>query len=243
MRNIGESLFRIIFGLVFTGSGFLVLSLLFTNNHVNINSIVMNCVAGMMFIVAGIWASGILERFVRNPDTIHGLFITFMGLALVSFSILDDPDSFHAPRWIVTAAGLSFALPGLLITVGSLPYTSFLKDALMNLLVSLFLTMFALVAIGVAFSTESNGELNPQTLLCFSPGAVMLTLFAAKSWRDTYKIFKSKFATTDPAQQKQIRIVMGCFFAGIVVFIGLFALAVLVENGVFPLEMPTPMPR
>jgi hypothetical protein len=230
-HNLRERIFRLLVGAVFAGCGVLILYLTLTNNLSDDTSTLMSFLAAMMFIVAGVWASGILEWFVRTPDKIHGLFIAFMGLMLVLFSLLDDPESFHAPRWVVTAAGLTFAFPGLWMILNSISSTYFLKDLLVEVLRNMIVTSFALAAIGVVASVTVGSQPDLQAILCFLPGALLLTLLAIRLWRPTIKQFREKATTADPAQKRHLRILTGWLIAGLVVYIGLFILALLVENG------------
>ena len=241
-HNLRERIFRLIIGTVFAGCGVLILYLTITNNLTNGTSTLMSVLASIMFIAGGVWASGVLEFYVRSPEQLHGTFIAFMGLMLVVFSLVDDPESFHAPRWVVTAAGLTFTFPGLWIILNSISSTYFLKDLLTDILRNMIVTSFALAATGVVFSIFT-GPHNIQGLFCFSPGALLLTILAIRLWRPTVRQFREKAAAADPAQKRHLWIVTGCLAVGFAVCIGLFVVALLVEYGALIVDIRAPEPE
>lgn len=239
-HNLRDHIIRLLIGTVFAGCGVLILYLTVTNELPDSNAVLMGLLAGIMFIAAGVWTSGILERFVRTPEIIHGLFIAFMGLMLVVFSLLDDPESFHAPRWVVTAAGLTFTFPGVWIILNSISSTYFLKDLLMEVLRNMIVTSFALAAIGVVFSIGAGAQPDLQAILCFSPGALLLTFLAVRLWGPTLKLFREKEAAADPPQKRHLWIVTGWLVVGFAIYIGLFVLALLVEHSGIPIVTTEP---
>jgi len=121
---------------------------------------------------------------------IAGGFASVVGLFIIAVSIWGDGSGFHAPRWVVGAAGGVFLLAGLAIFTQDHPILS-------SLLRALLLTSFGAVFTWVSFGpgerefsssvsipfltfTRSSSEITGR--ICFAPGALLLDGAALYTW-------------------------------------------------------------
>jgi hypothetical protein len=130
------------------------------------------------------------QRIESKDALIGGGIAGAVGLFIIAVSIWGDEAGFHAPRWVVGAAGGVFLLAGLSIFAQDHPRLS-------SIAVALLLTSFGAVATWVSFgpgerqfsSTVSIPFLSvtrssPGILgrICFAPGAILLDGLALYTW-------------------------------------------------------------
>jgi hypothetical protein len=113
-----------------------------------------------------------------------------VGLFVIALSIWGDDAGFHAPRWVVAAAGGVFLMAGLAIVLQDHPRLS-------GLVIALLLTSFGAVATWVTFGpgerefttsvsvpfvsfTRSSSDIMGR--ICFAPGALLLDGLALYTW-------------------------------------------------------------
>ncbi len=134
--------------------------------------------------------------------TAAGVFTCGMGLFILAIAvgwISSDPQSFHAPRWVVGAAGLIFVCGGLLLLVNQVDTRAAtpLQHLTQFLLAGVLLTLFALILNWIAFFpgerefggsfslfflTISSGSEALLGRLCFGLGAVFLDAISLWHW-------------------------------------------------------------
>ncbi len=128
---------------------------------------------------------------VSTKDAIIGGGIaSLVGLFVVAVAIWGDDSGFHAPRWVVGAAGCTFLFAGIAILVQDHPRFSALVRAL---LLTTFGAVFTWVSFGPGerqFSstvsipfisiTRDSSEITGR--ICFAPGAILLDGLALYTW-------------------------------------------------------------
>jgi hypothetical protein len=121
---------------------------------------------------------------------IGGGIASIVGLFIIAISIWGDDSGFHAPRWVVGAAGGVFLLAGLAIFSQDHPVLSSLLRAL---LLTSFGAVFTWVSFGpgerefstsvsIPFLTFSRSSSEITGRICFAPGALLLNGAALYTW-------------------------------------------------------------
>lgn len=121
---------------------------------------------------------------------IGGGIASAVGLFIIVVSIWGDDSGFHAPRWVVGAAGAVFLLAGLAIFSQDHPILSSLLRAL---LLTSFGAVFTWVSFGpgdrefstsvsIPFLTFSRSSSQISGRICFAPGALLLDGAALYTW-------------------------------------------------------------
>jgi hypothetical protein len=121
---------------------------------------------------------------------IGGGIASIVGLFIIAISIWGDDSGFHAPRWVVGAAGGVFLLAGLAIFSQDHPVLSSLLRAL---LLTSFGAVFTWVSFGpgerefstsvsIPFLTFSRSSSEITGRICFAPGALLLDGAALYTW-------------------------------------------------------------
>ena len=126
---------------------------------------------------------------MSQPDQINardaligGGIASAVGLFIIVVSIWGDDSGFHAPRWVVGAAGAVFLFAGLAIFSQDHPILSSLLRAL---LLTSFGAVFTWVSFGpgdrefstsvsIPFLTFSRSSSEISGRICFAPGALLL---------------------------------------------------------------------
>ena len=126
----------------------------------------------------------------QRPPWWLGLLMVAAGAFVIGTSIWADEAGFHAPRWVVGAAGAAFLLAGLSMFVQG-------QRLLAGLLLALMMTAFAATFMWVSFgpgerqfsSTVSIPFLSFSRAgsegigrLCFAPGALGMAALAVYLW-------------------------------------------------------------
>jgi hypothetical protein len=158
----------------------------------------VNILGGLLFILVGIG----VHQIQRDPRTVPfwaGLMCAAIGGFIMVASGFDPDDSrFHAPRWVVAAAGATFLLAGIAaIKSGGQAGPHVDHSAGYGLIIALLLTCFGAVASWVAFGPgerrfdgqlDAGGGLLPFEIgevigrILFSPGALLLDVMALAAW-------------------------------------------------------------
>ncbi|MGQ0749343.1 MAG: hypothetical protein ACT4PS_02295 [Betaproteobacteria bacterium] len=175
---------------------------------------------GVLFITAG---AGVIQIH-RCPDAVP-LWVGLMAAAMGAFIIVMagfDPDEsrFHAPRWVVGAAGATFVLAGAAAIKSkgtSGPHTDNSPGYL--LILALLLTCFGAVASWVSFGPgerKFEGTLSvadgilPFELsemlgrILFSPAALLLDFMALAAWFFLFRGILLRLRGRD-SQKAQVR--------------------------------------
>lgn len=152
---------------------------------------------GVLFIAVG---AGVIQRH-RRPNAVAlwlGLIAAAMGAFIIVMAAFDPDESrFHAPRWVVGAAGAVFVLAGAAAIKSKGMSGPHIDNSGYRLILALLLTCFGAVASWVAFGSgerEFEGTLgaggsflpfDPGEVLgriLFSPGALLLDVMALAAW-------------------------------------------------------------
>ncbi len=131
-----------------------------------------------------------MKRIEMRDAFIGGGIASLVGLFIIAISIWGDDAGFHAPRWVVGAAGGTFLLAGLAIFGQDLPYFSGLIRAL---LLTAFGAVFTWVSFGpgerefsssvsIPFLTFTRSASELSGRICFAPGALLLDGLALYMW-------------------------------------------------------------
>lgn len=199
-----------IFGLLFIGAGlFLIVAKLLDDPAANTpDSKLIGILAGVIFLIPGLWVFR-AHRLWRGHITMNeeqanmmwiGLVCASIGLFIMVMSVADPDDSnFHAPRWIVAAAGALFLLAGLYLVKthaldkGAVNAHGAGHLVFMAVMFSLFGMIASWAALGpgerqfsssVSFLFVTLPAGSDETLgrLCFLPGALIMDTIAAVLW-------------------------------------------------------------
>ena len=195
------SKFGSVFGATFVLAGsFFLLLLLIAPERQDALPVWVNVLAGALFILVGVG----VYRMQRDPKSVPfwaGLMCIAVGAFIMIASGFDPDDArFHAPRWVVAAAGATFLFAGIAVikTGGATtqhPGQNYGSGY--GLILALLLTCFAAVANWVAFGPGERtfrGELGAGAnalpfdigeifgRLLFSPAALLLDAMAIAAW-------------------------------------------------------------
>jgi hypothetical protein len=119
-----------------------------------------------------------------------GLIACLAGGIVIGMAIWGDDTGFHAPRWVVAAAGATFLFAGMAIIGQDYPLFSGILRAL---LLTCFGGVFTWVSFGpgerqftstislplLSFTSGSSSILGR---ICFAPGAILLDGLALYAW-------------------------------------------------------------
>jgi hypothetical protein len=130
------------------------------------------------------------KRIETRDAIIGGLIACLTGLAVIGLAIWGDEAGFHAPRWVVGAAGGTFLLAGMAILGQDHPLFSAILRAL---LLTCFGSVFTWVSFGpgerqftstisIPFLNFSSGSTSILGRICFAPGAILLDGLALYYW-------------------------------------------------------------
>ncbi len=130
------------------------------------------------------------NRIEFRDALIGGAVAIAVGTFIIAISIWGDDSGFHAPRWVVGAAGSTFLLSGLAIIGQEHPLVSGFIRAL---LLTTFGAVFTWVSFGpgdreftstvsIPFLSVSRSASDISGRICFAPGALLLDGWALYSW-------------------------------------------------------------
>lgn len=129
-------------------------------------------------------------RASKKDAVIGGGIASLVGLFVIAISIWGDDSGFHAPRWVVGAAGSTFLFAGIAILVQDHPQFSALVRAL---LLTTFGAVFTWVSFGpgerqfsstvsIPFISITSDSPGITGRICFAPGAILLDALALYMW-------------------------------------------------------------
>ena len=136
------------------------------------------------------------ERSDREGGVLPGgLLISLFGLFFVGLAIWGSGEGFHAPRWVIAAAGGVFFLAGL--SIFGQRYR-FFNSFVLALLVTLFGLVVTWVSFGpgerefsssfsIPFISISGPASEVSGRICFAPGAILLDGLAIYLW---FRLFR-----------------------------------------------------
>lgn len=199
-----------LFGAVFVGSGLILLAFVIFMSEERLGSPrALGLLIALTFVILGLWLMQAHRLLMRryswaariNWQHFGGGFITMlMGTIIVIGSYTSPDDSFYAPRWVVTAAGVMFVSVGLYV-LKAMGINQGLEDKdepFSLLLLAITMTGFGLVisavAIGIAGESAttsldmlgfvrlnlSGGDLIVRLLLI--PVALLVDALAISAW-------------------------------------------------------------
>ena len=130
------------------------------------------------------------ERIEPRDAIIGGVIASLTGLLVIGLAFWGDEAGFHAPRWVVGAAGATFLFAGMAILGQDHPLFSAILRAL---LLTCFGAVFTWVSLGpgerqftstvsLPFLRYSSGSSSILGRICFAPGAILLDGWALYSW-------------------------------------------------------------
>lgn len=130
------------------------------------------------------------NRIEMKDALIAGGVACTVGVFIIATSIWGDDAGFHAPRWVVGAAGGVFLMSGLAIFSQDHPLLSSLIRAI---LLTGFGVIFSWVSFGpgerqftgtvsIPFITFSKPSSEITGRICFAPGALLLDGVALYTW-------------------------------------------------------------
>lgn len=130
------------------------------------------------------------SRVSMKDALIGGGIASMVGLFVVAMAIWGDESGFHAPRWVVGAAGCTFLFAGIAILSQDYPQFSVLVRAL---LLTTFGAVFTWVSFGpgdrqfsstvsVPFISITRDSSEITGRICFAPGAILLDGLALYTW-------------------------------------------------------------
>jgi hypothetical protein len=192
------SKFGVVFGAVFVLAGlFFALMPVIAPHLQGGNPDWFSVLAGVLFMVVG---TGVIQ-IQRHPGAASmwvGLIAAAMGAFIIVMAAFDPDESrFHAPRWVVGAAGATFVLAGTAAIMSRGVSGPHVENNGYRLILALLLTCFGAVASWVAFGPgerKFEGTLgagggflpfDPGEMLgriLFSPGALLLDVMALAAW-------------------------------------------------------------
>jgi hypothetical protein len=201
--------FGMVFGAVFVIAGLFFMTIPVLAPHLQSgNPGWFSVLGGLLFITVG---AGIIQ-IQRHADAVPlwgGLIAAAMGAFIIVMAGFDPDESrFHAPRWVVGAAGATFVLAGAAAIKSkgvSGPHID--NSAGYRLILALLLTCFGAVASWVSFGPgdrKFEGTLSiaegilpfdvSETLgrLLFSPAALLLDFMALAAWFYFFRAFASR---------------------------------------------------
>ena len=188
-----------LFGGLFVAAGLLFLLMPAFAPHLQVdNPLALSILSGALFIVVGICTIQI-QRDPKAAPLWVGMIGAALGAFIIVMSGLDPDDSrFHAPRWVVAAAGACFVLASVAVIMTRGNEASPVQHSLRyGFILALLLTCFGAVASWVAFgpgerSFEGGFSIGGGVLpfnvgemlgrILFSPGALLLDIMALAAW-------------------------------------------------------------
>lgn len=198
MGPLGALVFSVVF--VVAGALAMLLPLIAPGLQGN-NPVWVNILLGAVFIIVGI---GVLqfERGARSIPFWAGLMsVVLGGFVMIMAGFSSDNSGFHAPRWVVAAAGATFLLAGLAVMKsGSAAGDASRPGEGMGhaLIIAMLLTCFGAVASWIAFAP---GEIVGRILL--SPGALLLDVMAAAAWFHFFRRLVQRMSRKEGAEIKR----------------------------------------
>jgi hypothetical protein len=144
----------------------------------------------MGWTIKGAVLVGDSQRVDTRDAIIGGVIASAVGMFIIGLAIWGDDSGFHAPRWVVGAAGGTFLMAGLAIFGQDSPYFSSLLRAL---LLTSFGAVFTWVSFGLGEREFSSSVSIPFFLIsrpdselsgriCFAPAAILLDGLALYTW-------------------------------------------------------------
>jgi hypothetical protein len=211
-----------LFGGLFVAAGLLFLLMpAFAPHLQGDNPLTFNTLGGALFIVVGVCTIQI-ERDPESMPLWVGMIGATMGAFIIVMSGLDPDDNrFHAPRWVVAAAGACFVLASVAVIMTRGNEASPVQHSLRyGFILALLLTCFGAVASWVAFGPGDRnfeGELSigggvlPFNVgdmlgrILFSPGALLLDIMALAAWVFVFRRLRRRHDAVHDGVSKVLR--------------------------------------